>query len=325
MTSTHGARETARASRRSSAPQVGAWLESRAPRAARRAAGAVARWRARAPARRAGAHRRRASGLRSAPTAGRDAGEAAPAVRASGGPRAPRARSGNATFSSTDRCGKSSRPGRRRRSARRSGGTNTRSAVVEQRRRARCAAVDRDEPGDRLDERGLAGAVRAEDRDGLAVGGRERACDADMSPRAPRRRLEGHRPALSATDALASATRTPTETTTSRSENTIAPPGRSASLVDRERQRLRPPREVAGERDRGAELAERARPREHGAGHQLRRDHRQHHAAQRVAGRGAERRGRSSYRGSRPGALPRPRGRRAASTRTSRRARRRRS
>ena len=52
--------------------------------------------------------------------------------------------------------------------------------------------------------------------------------------------------------------------------------------VDRERQRLRGAGEVAGEGDRGTELAESARPREHGAGDERRADRREGDAPERV-------------------------------------------
>jgi hypothetical protein len=55
----------------------------------------------------------------------------------------------------------------------------------------------RDQPGDRLDDRRLAGAVRTEDREGLAVAGGERRRDRHVATTYLDLRLQDHRPALS--------------------------------------------------------------------------------------------------------------------------------
>ena len=89
-----------------------------------------------------------------------------------------------------------------------------------------------------------------------------------------------------------SPTRTSTETASSTRLSTTASAGSPSSAgVDRQRQGLRDALEVAGEGDGGAELAEGARERQHGTGHERRRDQRQGHAAEHLDAARTERDG----------------------------------
>ena len=157
------------------------------------------------------------------------------------------------------------RVGRRRRRA----GSSSDVAVERD-----ATGVDRQEPGEAAEQRGLAGAVGSEDGDGLAVRRRSARRRGRNVP-SVRDDLRGERHAARCAarrgTGRAGPTSTPNETAISTRLSTIASSG-STSLreVDGERHRLGAAGEVAGERDRGTELAERPRPRQHGAGDERR-------------------------------------------------------
>ena len=151
------------------------------------------------------------------------------------------------------------------------------------------------EPGEAAEQRGLAGAVRAEQGDDLPGLGGELDVEVEASRASGRRGRRGscRRGAPPPRNRSRSATSTAKETAISTRLRMIASSGFDlVGEVDGERHRLGAAGEVAGEGDRGAELAQRAGPGQHGAGDQRRADGGQRDPAEHVPARRAERAGR---------------------------------
>ena len=197
-------------------------------------------------------------------------------------------------LSSAERCGKSSRLWKTTATGRSSAGTAMPAGgILEDDTVERDASrVERDEPGQRVQQGRLAAAVRTEDRDRLAgvdreVDARARRCRAARGP-VPRGSwlLE---PAAAHDDEDRERDR--------QQDEAQRHAGLRTALeldVDGQRNRLRAAGKVAGERDRRAELAERARPAECGAG------------GDRRAGPAAPSRGGTRSSASPPACAPRP-------------------
>ena len=147
------------------------------------------------------------------------------------------------------------------------------------RRRAGSTLGERLEPGQRAQQGGLAGAVRAEDAEHLARRDAERRAPARTSPRSTRP-PDGRAPGVTACS-RAGATGRAARPARHRHEEQHEGQGDGGvgvalqGEVDRERHGLGPAREVPRERDRRPELAERAGPAQHRARHQRRADQRQ--------------------------------------------------
>ncbi len=150
------------------------------------------------------------------------------------------------------------------------------------------ALVDREQPGERAQQRGLPRAVRAEDRDASR---RRRRASSTSSAKVPSwratRRGQAH-------PTPSQRSRKSARTATHTARSTTLRPDRDLGIrleedVDRERCGLGAALDVAGERDRRTELAEGACPRQRGAGDQAGHDHRQGHAPGHGHRSGAER------------------------------------
>ena len=158
----------------------------------------------------------------------------------------------------------------------------------------------------------LPGPVRAEQRDAprrARPRTRRRGRASRAAARCERRASSARSPAPSRLAAPSQRSRRPTSTANdTRDHHEAEDDGllgvRLERQVDRQRHRLGRAGEVAGERDRGAELAERPRPGEHGAGGERRPDRRQRDPAERVPARGAERAGGVLVAAGRAGAAP---------------------
>ena len=120
-------------------------------------------------------------------------------------------------------------------------------------------AVDRQQARERAQQRGLARAVRAEHRDGLALGCVEtrtsRSSAPSWSPTSASSVTQSPEPAVAERDEHDDRHREQHEAERDRDAWS-----RLEEQVHRERHRLRAALDVAGEGDRRAELAERARP-----------------------------------------------------------------
>ena len=219
-----------------------------------------------------------------------------PPRRPSSGPPPSRPR---ACAARTRRCprprgaGRAARPGTPcRRSARApAGGSSRRPRVVPS--TADPAGVGRQQTGEDPHQRGLARAVGAEQREHLAVGDLEGGLDGQRAALDPDVDVEAHSAAPRAAEPAVAQEQQRGERDHQQHQRQDDRCLRVAlqRQVDRERHRLRRPREVAGERDRRAELAQRPRPAEHRARGDAGRDERQGDAAERRPSAGAERRG----------------------------------
>ena len=218
----------------------------------------------------AGQHRR----LRARAVGETDALE--PLRRRAGAPRprpTPRLRSPNATFSQHARgAGTGGSSGTRHPTDRRSGTTNTsaRGSSTDDAVDRRRARLEREQPRERAQQRGLARAVRAEHRDRLALGGVDRHVEVEVARVGARRQRQASRSASEPAVAQRARARRSRPTSSTRLSTIAVPCCGLEEQVDRERHGLGAALDVAGERDRGAELAERARPRQRGAGPQRR-------------------------------------------------------
>ena len=140
----------------------------------------------------------------------------------------------------------------------------------------------RHQPGQRAQRRGLAGAVRAEQGDAprrpRSAGATSSGSRAAVDDEAGVEQVAGHALEIHRSRRLA---RIATETTSSTRLSTIAASQVGLQRqVDRQRHGLGLAREVAGEGDRRAELAERPGPAEHRAGRDPGRDERQRDPAE---------------------------------------------
>ena len=131
--------------------------------------------------------------------------------------------------------------------------------------------VERHEPCERTQQRRLASAIGSEDDDRLGVAGHQLDGEIELAELDTDVGVEGH----VVSQRSRSATSTASEMATSTRLSAIAASGPVFEREeDRERHRLGLALEVAGERDRGAELAECPGPRQRGAGGDRRRDQR---------------------------------------------------